>query len=174
MRRGGERDVVADGTNTTPPFPVTTPNPAEQVDIESIMRSFWWPEPYDATLPSQTQEAAEGLGSVGGFRPVPPVMEYGSQMQPASSFGGTTTPSFMSSMMNTGFDPSLGAPIHQLQQPVFPNATGFSLPPSRPHSVAIGADGPGDDFGLFGSGGATSAMLDPLIGFLHEEPLYGT
>jgi hypothetical protein len=169
-----EREVVKDGANTTPPFPISPPNPAEQVDIESIMRSFWWPEPYDATAPGQTQEAVDGLGSIGGFRPVAASTEYGPQTQPPSSFGGTATPSFMSSMMNTGFDPSLGAPIHQLQQPVFPNATGFSLPPSRPHSVAVGADNAGDDFGLFGSGGATSAMLDPLIGFLHEEPFYGT
>ncbi|KAI5449640.1 hypothetical protein NCC49_004191 [Naganishia albida] len=172
LRRGMERDVAQDGTNSTPPFPVTTPNPAEQVDIESIMRSFWWPEPYDASMPGQSQDGADGVGSLGGYRPAPPP-EYGPQTQHAATFGGTTTPSFMSSMMNTGFDPSLGAPLHQLQQPVFPHTAGFSMPPSRPHSVAVAADGAGDDFGLFGSGGATSAMLDPLIGFLHEEPFYG-
>lgn len=139
------------------------------------MRSFWWPEPYDTTLPGQSQEPEAGVsfGSVGGFRPASSLAEYNPQAQQGSGLGGTTTPSFLSSMMNTGFDPSLGAPIHQLQQPVFPHSAGFPLPPSRAHSVAAPADGVSDEFGLFGSGGATSAMLDPLIGFLHEEPLYG-
>lgn len=88
--------------------------------------------------------------------------------------------------MNTGFDPSLGAPFHQLQQPVFQNPASanmqqqqqrFPITSADPNNLATAtttSSGLGiDEFALFGSAGATAAMLDPLIGFLHEEPFYG-
>ncbi|KAJ9111755.1 hypothetical protein QFC22_006414 [Naganishia vaughanmartiniae] len=162
--------------------------PAEDVDIESIMRSFWWPEPFDTAYPGSgmAQTQPETIGPVqqsgSGFRtPAFPSSEY--------SQTSTTIPSYIpsssvTSMMNTGFDPSLGAPFHQLQQPVFQNATAaqqqgipisFSEPSYATATTAITTSSGlgGDEFALFGSAGATSAMLDPLIGFLHEEPFYG-
>lgn len=141
--------------------------PAEH-DIESIMRSFWWPERFDGSIPAQMPDGdASAFGSL-GFRSAASA-DYATPIQPGP-IGLASAPGFTSSMMNTGFDPSLGAPIHQLQQPLFSQPSGLATPASHGQSVLGGM---GDDFGLLGSAGATSAMLDPLIGFLHEEPFYG-
>ncbi|KAJ9093200.1 hypothetical protein QFC21_006517 [Naganishia friedmannii] len=184
-------DQVLDEVSVDPSLGI----PTEEVDIESIMRSFWWPEPFDTTYPgngtSQTQPQAIGLPSASGGG-------YRSSAIPSSEFSQSSTmaPSFVpsssaTSMMNTGFDPSLGAPFHQLQQPVFQNGGTASaqqqqqqqgLPPfsSDPHHLAtatpaitISSSLGADEFALFGSAGGTAAMLDPLIGFLHEDPFYG-
>jgi hypothetical protein len=164
--------------------------PAEEVDIESIMRSFWWPEPFDTTTPGNngTSLQLETMGLV----PHPGV-SYRPSPFPASEFSQTSTmiPSYIpsssaTSKMNTGFDPSLGAPFHQLQQPVFQNPASanmqqqqqrFPITSADPNNLATAtttSSGLGiEEFALFGSAGATAAMLDPLIGFLHEEPFYG-
>lgn len=151
--------------NTTPIAPEPA-MPAEH-DIESIMRSFWWPEPFDVSIPGQHDGESAAFGSL-AFRPVAPA-DYTPSAQPGPT-GNTPAPAFTSSMMNTGFDPSLGAPIHQLQQPVFAHPSGLATPASN-GQAAVG--GMGEDFPLLSTAGATSAMLDPLIGFLHEEPFYG-
>jgi hypothetical protein len=154
-------------TGITPPDFIgpETAMPDEQ-DMEKIMRSFWWPEPFDGSIPSQLSEGDVTAFGSSGFRPAGSA-EYATSLQSGPA-GNPSVPSFTSSMMNTGFDPSLGAPIHQLQQPVF-HVSGLATPAS--HSQSVGG-GMGDEFALFGTGGATSAMMDPIIGFLHEEPFY--